>query len=106
LNILILVRLVKRQFGFRKNLANENDICTLKNEILNSLNNEIMVGSIFCDFEKAFDFFIHEILLIKLSHYGITGKAKSLFESYLKNIHQRVQITVILILTQFLNGPK
>jgi hypothetical protein len=35
----------------------------------------------------------HEILLIKLSHYGIIGEAKLLFESYLKNRYQRVQIT-------------
>ena len=52
-----------------------------------------MAGSIFCDLEKAFDSVNHDILLSKLSFYGISGKAKSLLNSYLQNRHQKFLIT-------------
>jgi hypothetical protein len=51
-----------------------------------------MVGSIFCDLEKAFDFVNNDILLSKLPYYGISAKAKLLLESYLQHRYQRVQI--------------
>jgi hypothetical protein len=82
--------LVKQKFGFRKYLATEDAIYKVIYKILNALNNKTVVGSIILALERTFDSVNHEILLIKLSHYGITGKAKSLFESYLKNRYQRV----------------
>jgi sarcosine oxidase/L-pipecolate oxidase len=51
-----------------------------------------MVGSIFCDLEKAFDSVNHDILLSKWPYYGICSKAKLLLESYLQNRYKRVQI--------------
>ena len=44
------------------------------------------------DLSKAFDSLQHDILLIKLSYYGITHPAKKLIESYLSNRKQFVQI--------------
>jgi retron-type reverse transcriptase len=52
-----------------------------------------MIGSIFCDLEKAFDPVNHDILLSKLPYYGISSKVKLLLHSYLQNRYQRVQIT-------------
>lgn len=43
-----------------------------------------MVGSIFCDLQKAFDSVNHDILLLNISHLAITGKAKPFFGFYLK----------------------
>ena len=40
---------------------------------LNALNNKRMVGGIYCDLQKAFDCVNHNILLMKLEFYGITG---------------------------------
>jgi hypothetical protein len=63
------------------------------NEILNTLNNELKTGSVFCDLQKAVDIINHYLLLDKLQYYGIMGKAKTLLESYFRSRYQRVQIS-------------
>jgi len=65
----------------------------LINDILNSQNNKIKLGSVFCDLQKAFDTVNHNLLMDKLQYYGIRGKANKLIESYLQKRNQRVQIT-------------
>jgi hypothetical protein len=59
-------------------------------EILNALNNRMMVGSIFCDLQKAFDCVNHNIFLTKLEFCGITGSSLKLIKSYLEGRYQRV----------------
>ena len=46
--------------------------------------------NIYLDLAKAFDTLDHDILLRKLSYYGITGVAIDLFKSYLTNRKQYV----------------
>ena len=51
--------------------------------------------AVFVDLSKAFDTLDHNILLHKLDHYGIRGVSKQLFESYITNRQQFVQINYI-----------
>ena len=47
---------------------------------------------VFLDFQKAFDTVNHKILLSKLEHYGIRGMPLKLFQNYLMNRTQLVEI--------------
>ena len=48
--------LSNEQYGFRANSRIDNKTYQLTNEILNALNKKLLIGAIFCDLEKAFDF--------------------------------------------------
>jgi len=50
----------------------------LRNDILKSLNNKLLVGGVFCDLQKAFDCVDHDLLLSKMHWYGISGKGYNL----------------------------
>ena len=54
-------------------------------------NNQNAIG-IFVDFQKAFDTVNHDILLEKLSNYGIQGVSQNWFKSYLANRKQFVSL--------------
>jgi hypothetical protein len=66
--------LVNEQYGFRSNSSTEKASYKLLNEILTALNNKILVGGIFCELKKAFDYVNFDILLSKLEfscHHGM-----------------------------------
>jgi hypothetical protein len=84
--------LTKEQFGFRCNTSTETALYALISNILSTLNNNLMVGGLFCDLQKAFVCVNHDILLSKIEFYGIIDIANKLIESYLRNRYQRVVI--------------
>ena len=51
---------------------------------------------IFLDFAKAFDTVNHEILLDKLNYYGVKDQTLALFDSYLTNRTQAVEVNGVL----------
>jgi hypothetical protein len=85
--------LAEEQFGLRSDSITNKATYKLINETLNALNSKFIVGVFFLNLEKAFDCLNHNILLSKLQFYGVNGKAKSQFESYLHNRYMRVQIS-------------
>jgi hypothetical protein len=82
--------LAKEQYGFRNNYSTDKAIYHLTNNILKALDNNQLVGGIFCDLTKAFDCVNYDILLAKLEFYGVTGHAHKLITSYLKNRYRRL----------------
>ena len=80
----------RKQFGFQKRHSTVHALNTAITQVLHSLNDNKSVLGIFLDFSKAFDTVKHDILLRKLEHYGIRGKAYQLFKSYLTNRKQLV----------------
>ena len=80
--------LYKYQFGFRKNHSTELALIEIVDQIRLSLDNNDMTCGIFVDLSKAFDTVNHEILIGKLEHYGIRGKALDLIRSYLNDREQ------------------
>jgi hypothetical protein len=85
--------LAEEQFGFRAYSSTDKAIYKLINETRQALNSKSPVGGIFFYLEKAFDCLNHDILMSKLQFYGVNGKAKSWFESYLNNRYLRIQVS-------------
>ena len=57
-----------------------------------SVENGLIVGVVFIDFQKAFDTVSHEILLYKLQAAGISGNLHALIMNYLKDRTQYAEI--------------
>ena len=84
--------LFESQYGFRPGMSCEHAILNAQNSLLHSLNNKQIAVLLLIDYSKAFDVIEHPILLKKLEHYGIKGKALEWFESYLSGRHQFVSV--------------
>lgn len=81
------------QYGFRKGRNTSDAVINLVTEVMSNLNKGRHCGGVFCDLTKAFDCVSHEILLNKLEYYGVRGTALNLFESYLTDRTQYVEIS-------------
>ena len=80
------------QFGFRANHSTNHALISLTENIREALDKGYFACGIFVDLQKAFDTVDHTILLDKLKHYGIRGKANEWFKSYLTDRRQHVSI--------------
>ncbi len=78
------------QFGFRSKRSSFMAIMHAYDKIVSSLDNKNHMLGIFLDLSKAFDTINHDILLSKLSHYGVRGSAFEWFRNYLTNRYQFV----------------
>ena len=80
------------QYGFRKNRSTSHAIYDLVENERTARDQNLLTCAIYLDLQKCFDSVDREILLKKLSHYGIRGKAQQLLRSYLSD---RYQFTLI-----------
>lgn len=81
------------QYGFRKGRSTTLACFQLMKQISENLDKGNNVLAVLLDMSRAFDFVSHPLLLQKLERCGIRGTALSWIESYLKDRHQRVEIT-------------
>ena len=86
--------LAKEQFGFRPHASTEQASYTMINGILSALYDNLIVGGMFCDLQKAFDCVNHKTVMGKLEFYGIQGKFKTLIKSYLTERFQKVTLGI------------
>ena len=73
------------QYGFREGISSSDALMDLTESISKSLERLDKCAVVSIDLQKAFDTIHHDILFVKLEHYGIRGSALSLIKSYLHN---------------------
>ena len=81
----------QKQFGFREGHSTNHAHIQLINNICDSFNQNKYTLGVFIDLSKAFDTVDHNILLKKLSLYGIKSNNLKWFSSYLSNRKQFIQ---------------
>ena len=84
--------LFESQYGFRSGRNTTHATLDFVQYIEEAIESNQYAIGIFCDLSKAFDTLNHKILLKKLDHYGIRGKANEWFCSYLKDRKQYVEL--------------
>lgn len=80
------------QYGFQKNKSTEQALTIIKDQIITNMENKKFTLGLFLDLKKAFDSIHYDILLRKLSRYGIRGVTLKLLQNYLHNRYQLVQM--------------
>ena len=83
--------LQQHQYGFRKKYSTKLSVVNLCNAILKSVDEGKITLGVFIDFQKAFDTINHDILIRKMSHYGICGIALKWFADYLSDRFQFIK---------------
>ena len=82
--------LFESQYGFRRGHNTTHATLDFVKAIEDAIEKNDFAIGVFCDLSKAFDTLSHDILLQKLNHYGIRGRALDWFISYLSGREQYV----------------
>ena len=78
------------QHGFRKKKSTSTNLVQFWEKVTDISDSQCDVSIIYTDFMKAFDSVPHDLLLLKLEQYGITGRNLDWFRSYLNERTQKV----------------
>ena len=84
------------QYGFRKNHSTNMAAYDILESKIADLDRDKVTCAVYLDLSKAFDTVDKKLLIKKLSHYGIRGKALELMQNYLDNRHQCTNINGVL----------
>ncbi len=77
--------LFERQSGFLKGHDTIKQLLSISHMLHSNMDNGLETRGVFLDIAGAFDAVPHELLLLKLKGYGITGTLFNLLQSYLSN---------------------
>ena len=78
------------QSGFRARHSCHTALTNLIEQWHININNDLLTGTIFVDFAKAFDTIDHKLLLRKLAMYGLSSASLTLMASFLNDRRQAV----------------
>jgi hypothetical protein len=87
------------QHGFHKFNSTTTNLVTDPNSIMLSVCTQGQIDSVYFDLSSAFDIVPHNILLHKLSNFGLSSSYVDWFHSYLDNRHSSVRISGTLSLS-------
>ena len=92
LNVLFERRFSPLLCGFRKGHSTQHAMLRLLSSWQSSLDKSEIVGTVLMDLSKAYDCIPHDLLIAKLSAYGVYNFSSSFIYNYLSNRKQRVKI--------------
>ena len=78
--------------AYRKSYSTQHVLIRMVEEWKENLDNNFIVGAVLTDLSKAFDCIPHDLLIAKLSAYGLNSDSLCYIYSYLKDRKQCVQI--------------
>ena len=82
--------------AFRRGHGCQTTLLRLLEDWRTALDKNQYIAAVLMDLSKAFDCLPHEILLDKLSAYGVLARSVSLLKSYLSNRKQQIKINAVL----------
>ena len=83
--------MIAGQYGFRPGHSTAMAVLDMVEKVRGAWDLGNAAIGVLIDLKKAFDTVDHGILLAKLEHYGVRGRALQLLESYLADRSQYVQ---------------
>ena len=88
--LLLIICFIQIKADSEKNHSCHTLLTNLLEQWHENINNDLLSGTVFVDFAKAFDTIDHDLLLKKLVMYGLSPGSLELVSSFLKNRRQAV----------------